>query len=318
MKTATVLVATVFALTSFPFLGQQPPADSSTNSPAQQQAAPPDAQPAQSPDAQPTQPPEGMPSAPGAPSRRTASPESAPAEAPATEAATTTAQAPLPELHPVQAELVSKLDTKTAKTGDSVVVQTKSAVKTADGTEIPKGSKLVGRVIGVQPSASGTDSQVALQFDHAELTGGQSLPIHSEIQSIGGAKGGQDSASNSEPASGDAMGAPRSSGSAAGAAPANGAAGSAATTPGYAPGYTPGTTGNSSSPAAGTIVARNGKIAIKTTSIPGVLLASNAPGEQDPRMERASGILLGAKQDVQLDGGTQMVLGVSATSGGGQ
>jgi hypothetical protein len=60
-------------------------------------------------------------------------------------------------------------------------------------------------------------------------------------------------------------------------------------------------------------VSRNGNIAIHTTSIPGVLLANNAPGQQDPRMAQASGILLGAKKDVQLDGGTEMVLGVAAT-----
>ena len=40
-------------------------------------------------------------------------------------------------------ELQDKLDSKTAKVGDSVVV------KTADGTEIPKGTKLVGRVTDV-------------------------------------------------------------------------------------------------------------------------------------------------------------------------
>jgi hypothetical protein len=34
---------------------------------------------------------------------------------------------------------VSKLDSKTAKTGDSVVIQTNTSVKTADGTEIPNG-----------------------------------------------------------------------------------------------------------------------------------------------------------------------------------
>jgi hypothetical protein len=62
---------------------------------------------------------------------------------------------------------VSKLDSKTAKTGDSVVVQTKSSAKTADGTEIPKGSKLVGHVIGAQPSGAGENSQVALLFDHS-------------------------------------------------------------------------------------------------------------------------------------------------------
>ena len=69
-----------------------------------------------------------------------------------------------------------------------------------------------------------------------------------------------------------------------------------------------------SAPAAGTVVARTGNIAIATTSVPGVLLANNAPGQQDPRMAQASSILLGAKQDIQLDGGTQMVLGVAATA----
>lgn len=70
-------------------------------------------------------------------------------------------------------------------------------------------------------------------------------------------------------------------------------------------------------PAAGTIVARNGNIAISTTSVPGVLLANNAPGQQDPRMAQASSILLGAKKDVQLDGGTPVVVGVSADNSGG-
>ncbi|MGC1294711.1 MAG: hypothetical protein WA869_06700, partial [Alloacidobacterium sp.] len=71
-------------------------------------------------------------------------------------------------------------------------------------------------------------------------------------------------------------------------------------------------------PAAGTVVARTGNIAIATTSVPGVLLANNAPGQQDPRMAQASSILLGAKQDIQLDGGTQMVVAVAAAGGGTQ
>jgi hypothetical protein len=93
-------------------------------------------------------------------------------------------------MSPVKGELVSKLDSKTAKTGDSVVVQTKASVKTADGTEIPKGSKLVGHVIGAQPSGAGENSQVALQFDHFELKGGQNMPVHSQIQAIAPAGGG--------------------------------------------------------------------------------------------------------------------------------
>jgi hypothetical protein len=69
-------------------------------------------------------------------------------------------------------------------------------------------------------------------------------------------------------------------------------------------------------PEAGTVVAKNGNIAIQTTSIPGVLLANNAPGEQDPRMAKASSILLGAKQDIKLDSGTKVVVGISAAHAG--
>ena len=231
----------------------------------------------------------------------------APAATPQSSAAAT---APVADMRPVHAELVSKLDTKTAKTGDDVVAETKGSVKTADGTEIPKGTKLLGHVVAVQASRAGQISQVALAFDHAQLQGGTSLPIQSQIQAIEPPEG---SATASAP---DEMS--RNPGGSAGAsASSNGAPGSAGganSAPAYAPPPTPQAQGG---PPAGTVVAHNGKIAIKTTSIPGVLLASNAPGEQDPRMERASGILLGAKKDVQLDGGTQMVLASPPRAGAG-
>jgi len=215
-------------------------------------------------------------------------------------------------MSPVNGELVSKLDSKTAKAGDSIVVQTKSSVKTADGTEIPKGSKLVGRVMGVHPSAAGDNSQVVLQFDHFELKGGQNLPVHSQIQSItpaGGAASASASGATSAPPAGGSSN-PSTSGSNAGST-ASGAPQSTGAASGAAAGNT------ATPPAAGTVVARTGNIAIATTSVPGVLLANNAPGQTDPRMAQASSILLGAKQDIQLDGGTQIVLGVATAGGGG-
>ena len=274
MKTGTTLVTTLFALASFPLLAQQPPPASQPTRPATQQ-----------------NPPSTEPASPSSP---TASPDAS--AAPETSAVA---------MSPVNGELVSKLDSKTAKTGDSVVVQTKAPAKTADGTEIPKGSKLVGHVIGVQPSGAGENSQVALQFDHIELKGGQNVPVHSQIQSIAPA-GGASSTSGSDAVSGPpAGGSPNSSTSGtSGGSSASGAPQGTGGDPGAAP------AGNGG-PAAGTVVARTGKIAILTTSVPGVLLANNAPGQHDPRMAQASSILLGARQDIQLDGGTQMVLGVS-------
>jgi len=295
MKTGTALVTALLALTSFPLLAQQPsqqpsPASSPANPTAQQN------------------PPETT--APSQPAATAASPTASPASS-----ATAV-------MSPVNGELESKLDSKTAKTGDNIVVKTKASVKTADGTEIPKGSKLMGHIVAVKPSGAGENSQVALQIDHVELKGGQSLAVHSQIQSIappvsaaldngsaaampgavspggapsGLAANGPRTSANPASSSTPAVGAPQGAGGAAGGVPAG-----------------------SNIPAAGTVVATNGNIAIRTTSIPGVLLANNETGQQDPRMAQASSILLGAKKDIQLEGGTQMVIALAATGGGPQ
>jgi hypothetical protein len=274
MKPGTALVAILFASASFSLLAQQAnPASqpgSSASQPATQQ-----------------NPPVAAPA-----------PQNNPAASPEASAA---------PMSPVNGELVSRLDSKTAKSGDDVVVRTKAPVKTADGTQIPEGSRLVGHVMAVQPSGTGTNSEMVLQFDHVELKGGQSLAVHSQIQSIAPPEG-MASASGPDAAGTGATSAPPAGGtnspSPNGATGGNRASGDPATAP----------AGNGA-PAAGTIVGKNGNIAIQTTSISGVLLANNAPGQQDPRMARVSSILLGAKGDIQLDGGTQVVVGISPGGG---
>ena len=273
MKTRTPLATTVFTVTfsllGFPLLAQQSPAANPPDSPAAHQ----------------------NPSA---------------TEPVTQNSAAANPVVPAAEMSPIKGELVSKLDSKTAKTGDSVVVQTQASAKTADGTEIPKGSKLVGHVIGAQPSGAGENSQVALLFDHIELKGGETVPVNSQIQSIAPA-GGAASAAMSGPPVGSSSTNPNASGTNS----SSGENGAPQGTGGYAGAASGG-------PAAGTVVAKTGQIAISTTSIPGVLLANNAPGQQDPRMARTSSILLGAKQEIQLDGGTQMVIGISAAGTGAQ
>jgi hypothetical protein len=285
MKTACMLGAALLSVASISLVAQQPassePPPGNSAPPAQEQSAPPAQQ------------------APQASQTNTPPPASA------------------AQMSPVAGELVDKLDTKTAKAGDTVVLKTKSAVTTVDGTSIPKGSKLIGHVMGVKPSGpDNANSQVALQFDRAEVNGGQSVAIHSEIQSI--------APSDNEASSTG----PSSMGSMPSAAPESGAAGSnspsrsnpsASGTPdSQTSGSGPAAANPNMSPAAGTVVARTGNIAIRTTSIPGVLLAVNEPGQQDPRMAQSSGILLGAKRDVQLEGGTNVILGVAgAASPGG-
>ena len=206
-------------------------------------------------------------------------------------------------------------DSKTAKTGDSVVVKTKTPVKTPDGTEIPKGSKLVGHVIAVQPSEPGKNSQVALAFDRVELKGGKTMPIHSQIQSISPAAGAASSAGPSVQNGG------ATNGSQAGGSTNPGASGTpnGASSPAQAQGGFPGAaSATNDGPEPGTVVARTGQIAIRTTSIPGVLVANNEPGQQDPRMADASSILVGSSNDIDLDGGTVLVIAVAPTDSGTQ
>ena len=288
MKTRAALVPAFFALATAPLWAQQP-------SPATQQ---------------------GSPTTTQRPAQQSPAQQSPAEQAPQSPAEATPA-APAAAMSPISGELISTLDSKTAKTGDAVVIQTKTAAKTADGTDIPKGSKLMGHVIAVQPSQGGTNSQVALKFDHLELNGGQSVAIQSQIQSItpaGGAEpaGGSTTASPSAPAPGGGSTAASSSTGATGTAGSRSMSGTSSA-PQTANSPAPAEGGM---PAAGTVVARSGQIAVQTTAVPGVLLANNAPGQQDPRMAQVSSILLGARKDIQLDGGTQMVINVAAVSAG--
>ena len=89
------------------------------------------------------------------------------------------------EMSAVTGELDGKLDSKTAKVGDRVVLKTMDKVQTSDGTVIPRGSRLVGHVTEVQAydPEHGT-ARIAIAFDHAELKNGQSLAIYTLIRGV--------------------------------------------------------------------------------------------------------------------------------------
>ncbi|HMG88083.1 MAG TPA: hypothetical protein VK574_20295 [Terracidiphilus sp.] len=291
MKAATVIAVALAAFSSFP-------------SPAQQQ---PEQQPQQSQSA----------TAPGQ--------QNAPASQPSAGSA---------QLKPVTGELVDKLDSKSAKQGDSVVVKTKEDLKFEGGADIPKGSKLVGHITNVQARSDGKEnSQIAIQFDHAELKGGQNLAIESVIQSVSPAAGAGGAMDNSVPGSysgspspqgapGATSSSPGMSGSSSSMSSNTASSNTANNRPGIAsnttaqPGATDQTT-NTGMPAPGSIVARSGNVAIRTTAVPGVLLANDINGLP---FTNASGMLLGARRDIHLDGGTQMVVAIAAApqgAGGG-
>ena len=243
------------------------------------------------------------------------------------------------EMRPVNGELQSKLDAKSAKVGDEVVVKTTQSATTADGTVIPKGSRLVGHVTTVVAhSKESANSQLGIAFDRAELKGGQSLPVHSEIRSLtapasvatagtmqsddsfgnGGMGGGRVSGGAM---GGGAMSAGRSGGggllggggtvgavgNSAGAvgSSAGGMANSSIHAPGNVAGDVAGNVSGTVQGAGGVATNSAANTQARTTGVQGVMLAGDATGT-------ASGMLSASKQNVHLDSGTQMVLGIAA------
>jgi hypothetical protein len=85
----------------------------------------------------------------------------------------------------VSAEFSRKIDSKNAKVGDAVEAKTTSDTRLSDGTALPRGSRLVGRVTDVQAKfKDNPDSRVSFTFDHAVLRDGRQISIHAWMQSI--------------------------------------------------------------------------------------------------------------------------------------
>ncbi len=220
-------------------------------------------------------------------------------------------------LSPVTAELTSKLDSKTAKAGDAVELKTTEKATMADGTVLPKGTKIMGHVTEAQPYISNTDNgRLTLQFDQAEVKNGQNMPIRSALETVTPAMSDTDASSAMPMSSPSAPSNPNGAapnGTASPGTPAATAAGARSASDNTNPGVSP-ATGATSGPAPGTTVAKNGNVVIKTTAVPGVLVASSVNGQP---FSNASGALLSARQDVHLDGGTRIVLAMAASPGTG-
>jgi hypothetical protein len=239
------------------------------------------------------------------------------------------------EMSPVLGELDGKLDSKTARVGDRVVLKTMDKVQTSDGTVIPRGSRLVGHVTEVQAydPVPGT-ARIAIAFDRAELKNGQSIAIYTLIGGVvpsGGAIADQQNRESRQDdgGGGGMMGMP---------VPAGAVANGGRMGPGYgdiAPGNGPGlatsqidrasdtavaernrdeahqasTPGNATVQGGGGLNTPTGAHAVAAaravphrTQIPGVLLAGNSS---------SSGVLLSLIRNIQFESGTEIQLGVA-------
>lgn len=92
------------------------------------------------------------------------------------------AQSSSARMHPwqltgVNARLNRTVDTQSARQGQRVAVKLDSAVKTANGTRLAKGTEVWGKVEKVQASQDGGPSSLTLRFTTAELKNGQKVPV---------------------------------------------------------------------------------------------------------------------------------------------
>jgi len=204
----------------------------------------------------------------------------------------------------VKGALEGKLDSKTAGPGDLVVLKTSQKMTMADGTVIPKGSRLVGQVTEVQAHEQGhAKSYVLLNFDHVELKGGQSLKVYATILSVLPSASAMafQSAANDDYRNGAVAADKTGMGSGERPNVTGDQEGWTASGGGSAPGRggsSPGSTADGAARGVGGMAS-----GARGSGIPGVQLLSGAPGS-------TSGLLWAANQNVHLDSGTQMGLGI--------
>ena len=91
-------------------------------------------------------------------------------------------------------KVVKTLDSSKLKEGDSFEVETAGSFKLADGTLVPKGSKILGHIAASKARSKGDpDSQLALAFDKLNISGGKQMSLKGEVQAVfppaGGAHG---------------------------------------------------------------------------------------------------------------------------------
>ena len=231
------------------------------------------------------------------------------------------------ELRAFYVQLMGNLDSKSAKLGDPVELRTLAKTKIEDGTEIPKGTKIMGHLTSVVPHGKGRENaQVTVQLDRAVLKGGGSLAIRAEIQRVTPppSTSTADVLRSQNNIGGGVMGdATQVMGGEKGGGLGNGGSGGLSTSngkivrtdslterPGSVTNYGMQAPQGSGQPSAGTDTHSDGSAIVTgterghATGVPGVMLASDASGAN-------SGTFSAVKQNVHLDGGTLMVLGVA-------
>ena len=259
---------------------------------------------------------------------------------PTASAGTRHAQADAAGSSEMSATLSKPVDARKAKPGDPVTATNDRDAKTADGTSIKQGSKLLGHVTKAQPldkSASGkadasAGSMLALVFDKAVLKDGREVPLNATIQAISAAESdaslGSEMGGAGTSAVGSSLGSPRASGGGLIGGVGGSMAGGLGAAGGMAGGVSHGVSGavggmaNSTVHSAGAVggLTSSGTLTSGSKGVFGVKgldIVSSSAGSAE------GSAITSSTRNVRLDGGTKMLLSTSpggsmAASGAGQ
>jgi hypothetical protein len=218
----------------------------------------------------------------------------------------------------VPTELMGKIDTKKASVGQAITTIVSHPVTLADGTELPKGTKVMGHVVQVKAhSKEDPGSVLGLAFDSAVIKGGKTIALRTAIRNVappagmgaggggapmagggGGGGGGMGGGGGAGMPDGGGMGGPDVSASGRGGVSATGGAPPTGGARGGPPmgGGPMGMGGGTNGTAAAKIPA-----GARRTMLPGVLLSA-------PQVAGGSGTLTEAMDNVSIGDETQIVL----------
>jgi hypothetical protein len=247
------------------------------------------------------------------------------ATAASTNASATSTQTGIAAGTAINAELSKGLDSKKVKQGDPVQARVVQDVVVAGKVAVPRNAKLIGHVTQVTAGAKGQPSSLGIAFDKAVLKNRQEIPVHAVIQALAPAP--RMPASSAYPDSGDSggggMAAPQPAGGygSGGGGMNGGPVGGAAQTVGGVAGSATGAAGGVASTATNTAGGAVGN----TTNTPGMtsggqLTAASRgvmgmPGltlDMGAANSTNGSLVTNQNRNVKLDGGTQLVLRVTA------
>lgn len=208
----------------------------------------------------------------------------------------------------VQAALRTPIDSRHAQVGQEVTAVTRNEAS-LNGTRLPKGTTLVGHVTEVAAKGgSNANGHVSMLFDQARLKNGTTVPLHATIRSLAPAAStsafaNDDTGFGAGPASGDM--------SARASARTPGGGGLLGSTASATRGAIGGVTDTASS-VTRSAVNETGRATDATanaamrgvSSLPGVSVSAATDAS-------TSGTVAAQGQNVHLDSGTQLTLGLS-------